>query len=165
MSNPAEIQFQIRSHPRLLCVVRLVLENALLTRGLSADETNAMILAVDEAIANVIRHGYHEATDQPIWVRLSSIYEPTDGSGSEDDDASRPVAGVEVQLRDETQDADLSRIKHLQPTSDQMSGRGVHIIYEAADEVDYQPGPGGRGMCLTLRKFHQRPSSPLCETG
>src|ERR1700737_2183296 len=49
---------ELRSNPEMLCVVRNALGQLAATLGFSEPECNAVVLAVDEALTNIIRHAY-----------------------------------------------------------------------------------------------------------
>ena len=57
MNDDPDIELRILSHPRNLCVVRAAVEMAVRRLGFSEPDAAQIILAVDEAMANCIRHG------------------------------------------------------------------------------------------------------------
>ena len=54
------------SHPRFLSVVRTAVGELSVIYGLSEEECHGVTLAVDEALANIIRHAYKNRDDQKI---------------------------------------------------------------------------------------------------
>ena len=56
------------SDPKLLCVVRAAVGEMAVTVGFGEAEVRSVVLAVDEALANVIRHAYHGSFDRPIQI-------------------------------------------------------------------------------------------------
>lgn len=144
MHSPGPIQVRIDSDPVHLCVVRSAVETAAHRFGLSSVDCDRLVLAVDEAMTNIIRHGYGGRTDQPIWVTLS----PAQQDGR---------AGIEVTIEDETQGVDLSSIKPRAKDLTEPGGLGVSIIRQAVDSCEYQRRTDANGVCLTLRKYASIP--------
>ncbi len=58
----------MRSHPRFLSVVCAAVGELGLVYGLSEESSQGVTLAVDEALANIIRHAYKNRYDQQIEV-------------------------------------------------------------------------------------------------
>jgi anti-sigma regulatory factor (Ser/Thr protein kinase) len=67
-SSPVKLELKITSDPANLQPVRKQVETFAESAGLSRRECDGVGLAVNEAMANIIRHGYGNATDQPIHV-------------------------------------------------------------------------------------------------
>src|SRR5579863_5589234 len=61
-----EVTFVMRSHPRYLPVVRAAVGQLAAMVGWDETASTAITLAVDEALANVIRHAYHGRSDGRI---------------------------------------------------------------------------------------------------
>jgi anti-sigma regulatory factor (Ser/Thr protein kinase) len=53
------------SHPRFLPIVRAAVGELGLVYGLPEESSREVTLAVDEALANIIRHAYKNRYDQP----------------------------------------------------------------------------------------------------
>lgn len=140
MPNDGDITLTIRSDPHYLCVVRAAIDALLVRLGMSPDDCVRVVMAVDEALTNIIRHGYRGRTDRPITIKLSPIH-------------PRRFEGVQIVIEDETDATDLSMIRRLRPDETRPGGLGVHIIHEAVDEVEYERREDGPGLRLTLRKF------------
>ena len=62
------VQMRIYSVPSHLRVVRAAVEKVCELVGLDDADAGRIVLSVDEALANVIRHAYAEAEDRPIDV-------------------------------------------------------------------------------------------------
>jgi serine/threonine-protein kinase RsbW len=58
------------SHPRFLSIVRAAVGQFTLVYGLTEESCRGVTLAVDEALANIIRHAYKNRDDQEIEVNL-----------------------------------------------------------------------------------------------
>jgi anti-sigma regulatory factor (Ser/Thr protein kinase) len=124
-----EIEFA--SHPANLALVRNVVRDFVRESGLSEKQAELVVLGVDEACTNIIRHVYkHEVT------HLMSL------------NCERFDGGVRFRVRD------------FGPQSEQeMTGRpldvvrpgglGLHLIRNAFDHVDYVPQATGTEVVLT----------------
>ena len=64
-----------RSNPTELPRIRQAVRTAAVQAGFDDDQAAQLILAVDEAFANVIKHGYEGRRDQPVEVSLACMEE------------------------------------------------------------------------------------------
>jgi anti-sigma regulatory factor (Ser/Thr protein kinase) len=62
------LKFLVPSDPRVLAVIRAAVGELGSIYGLPGEECRGITLAVDEALANIIRHAYRGASDQAIEV-------------------------------------------------------------------------------------------------
>lgn len=141
------IQLRFTSTPRSLPVVRAAVERLALEIGFNATDAHSVSWAVDEALTNVIRHGYRHALDQPIDVSL----EP----GCRDDG----VAGLRITIRDAGRQVDPCTIKGRPLTEIRPGGLGVHVIQSVMDEVEYSC-PAEGGMMLRMVKHNVPRAAP-----
>ena len=135
--NPVEIQ--ISAHPVYLSVVRGAVRKVVELFGLSEDDGDEVILALEEALANVIRHGYGGPCYKPIAIRLHRVQ-----AGEQE--------GLEVVVRDSAKPVDPETIKSRDLEDVRPGGLGVHIIRSVMDEVEYSCLKDG-GMQLRMVKY------------
>ncbi len=137
-----QVRIQMRSDPRLLAGVRELI--AAVARRLGFDQltSSQIALAVDEALANVICHGYERCCHKPIWI---SIDELTD----------RPQHAIRIVIEDEARPVDTGCIKGRDLDDVRPGGLGVHIMHEIMDTVQYEPRKP-HGMRLTLIRVGNR---------
>ncbi len=122
------------SDPRFLPVVRAVVGEIGLVYGLSEDSCRAITLAVDEALANVIRHAYKNRYDREVEVTCQVN-----------------ATQMEFKLLDQGEPPDMARICG-QPLNDvSLSGRGTHLIKAVMDEMLYEQVPQGNQLRLIKR--------------
>ncbi len=140
MAEPkAHVHLELRSDPVYLSGARQLIASVAQRLGFDEMACSQIALAVDEALCNIIRHGYDRATDRPIWV---SVW-PGRKNGDE--------PGMLIVIEDEARQIDPSVIKGRELDDVRPGGLGVHIIREVMDEVDYESRENA-GMRLTLFK-------------
>jgi serine/threonine-protein kinase RsbW len=140
MSEQSMVQLSIVSEPKSLPVVRSAVGRMAELEGFSDVDTHGLVLAIDEALANVIKHGYQGRPDQPITITLSTVSGP---------DGRR---GIIVTVRDKGRQVDPKTICGRDLNDIRPGGLGVHIIKMVMDEYDYSCPPDG-GMLLRMVKY------------
>ena len=115
----------VPSDPRFLSITRNAVSEVSAICGLSEEVCQGVILAVDEAIANVIRHAYKSRSDQEIEL-----------------DCQVSAERIVFRLLDEGEPPDPARICG-QPLNDaSLSGRGTHLMRAIMDEMTYEQTQG-----------------------
>ena len=151
MSQPADksIRLRISSTPRHLPVVRAAVEKLCELAGFDSQAATSVVLSLDEALTNVIRHAYLGAEDQPIDIELT----PLDGPEPAAQASAGPALcrGIRVVVRDYGRPVDPARLQPRDLRDVRPGGLGVHIIRQCMDTVEYRPVEGG-GTCLTMQK-------------
>lgn len=132
------IRISLWSVPTQLPVVRAAVEKACEALGFDGRETGRIVLSVDEALANIIKHAYDFADDQPIEMELTV----------KGDDY--PTA-LEIRLRDYGRTVDPDTIRSRELDDIRPGGLGVHIMSECMDSICYEPASGG-GTLLNMVK-------------
>ncbi len=130
------LRFELLSQPRFLSAVRAMVGNVAQRYGFSEAQCSQISLAVDEALCNIINHGYEKRDDGRIAVSVWPQENPP-ALRLVIEDAGRQVDPGSIKSRD---------LEDIRP-----GGLGVHIIREVMDEVVYERRPEG-GMRLTLVK-------------
>ena len=137
----SQIELSIRSNLEYLRVVRLAVRQVAGVVGFAEKTREMIVLAVDEALTNVIRHSYGGPCDERIFVKLTRI----DG-----DRQGRGALGITV--RDYGRKVDPETIKGRDLADVKPGGLGVHLITTIMDEVEYCSAPG-EGMLLQMKKY------------
>ncbi len=143
------IRMTILSSPCCLPVVRAAVEKVCEMLGFDPKETGGIVLSVDEAMANIIRHAYGGANDKSIEIVMTPMGEP-----------SAEATGLQVCLRDYGTHVDPSRIKSRDLDDVRPGGLGVHIMRQCMDCVEYRPAEGC-GTVLTMTKSISRKGSEV----
>ncbi len=140
------LELRIPSDPAFLTIVRQVTSAVGAMAGLSSEEVNCVVLAVDEACTNVIKHAYKCDYSQHMVLNCEL----------------RPDR-LEFRLRDFGTKCDLSCIRSRDLDDIKPGGLGVHIISEVMDEVEYDTRHAV-GTELKMTKF-LKPAGSTDSTG
>jgi serine/threonine-protein kinase RsbW len=147
----AHLRIEVLSQPRYLAGLRELVLTVSRRLGFGEAAAGHIALAIDEALANIIRHGYEGAEDRPIFLAIAPMVEG---------DAE---VGLEVCIEDHARQVDPSKIRSRDLEAVRPGGLGVHIIREIMDEVVYEPRRD-QGMRVVMTK-RLTPSTGPAETG
>ena len=139
-------ELSIRSDRAALSAVREEVRRIAAEENFDEDAVARIALVIDEALANVINHGYEGASGQPIDLCFSRV---TGTTGR----------GLEITVRDFGRQVDPAKIQSRDLDDIRPGGLGVHIIRSVMDDVRYDCPPDG-GMRLTMVRWLNRPSPP-----
>jgi anti-sigma regulatory factor (Ser/Thr protein kinase) len=135
------VEAKFNSDPAHLAPVRTAIESLCVQAGFDAKTTGEIGLAVNEAIANIIRHAYGSAGDMPIHVR-AELKGAGDQSGATE---------IEITLRDWGHgQAPVHPIRPKPPDPLTPGGLGLVCMHNLMDHVLFTPQ--ARGMLLTMRR-------------
>jgi len=136
------LRLQMLSNPLYLSGARDLVSSVAKRLGFADAACGQIALAVDEALCNVMRHGYDRREDAPIWISVTPF---CDALGE----------AIRIVIEDEARQVDPSIIKSRDLENIRPGGLGVHIIKEVMDEAKYEKRER-IGMRLTLIK-HKAP--------
>lgn len=124
-----DIQVTIQSDPQLLSAVRGMIRGYMQSKGYEGDRAEEIVLAVDEACTNAIRHAYHGEKGKPLALDILS------GDN-----------GLVFRLMDEGIPAEAGRVASREeaaphPDTVKPGGLGLKLIRRVFDEVEFIPGP------------------------
>lgn len=137
---------ELPSNPDTLCVVRNALQQLAQMLGFPEADCRAVVLAVDEALTNIIRHAYQGKAYQPIEISFRRIQAPQDGTRR---------AALEIVLQDRGIRVDGSKLCGRDLEDVRPGGLGLHFIKESMDAVEFRRR-WGRNQ-LRLVKFLRAP--------
>lgn len=119
--------------------IRQFVEQSALSLGASDEETGEIVLAVNEAAANIFTHGYKK---EPGYIRIGlrvksgviviTIYDIS----SSFDPTEVPQPDITVPL-------------HLRP----YGGMGVHMMRKFTDEMTYSSSPSGENELTLIKRL------------
>lgn len=144
MIERPHIRVEMLSNPLYLSGARELVAAVADRLGFSDEACGHIKLAVDEALCNVIRHGYDRRPDGPIWLTLQPLGPACCGDSGD-------TAGLQIVIEDEARQVDPEQIRSRDLDEVRPGGLGVHIISEVMDEVRYEKRDGA-GMRLTMLK-------------
>ena len=132
----AEVDVRIVSDPRWLRLARSIVNSCCREFGISQADSRAIVSALNEALTNVMRHAYLGDRTRPILIACRRVGD-----------------GIELEVRDRGRHFDP--VTHPSPPPDELraGGRGLFIIRESVDDLQYDRD--GEWNRLRLRK---RPS-------
>ena len=138
------VRMEIQSRPDLLAPVRSMVISLAERFGFDEVECGHLALAVDEALANVIRHAYDNEPDHRIWITISPL--------------ETPSRVFRIVIEDEGRQCDLDKIASRDLTEIRPGGLGVHLMREVTDQCRFEHRTP-RGTRLLLEKIPSAPRS------
>ena len=125
-------KIEFSSHTGNLALMRRCVRRFLDALPLSERERTLMVVGVDEACTNIIRHAYHLRDDQLISLSLE-----------------KKKDCVCLRLRDYGEQAPPNSLKSRRVDLIRPGGLGMHLIRNAFDRVDYVLRSRGTELVLT----------------
>ncbi len=138
---PKESSKTISSTTDNLLTVRRFVADAARNFGFSDEETSKIVLAVDEACTNIIKHAYLNAPDKTIHITINIKKNRFDVLISDQGKSFDPKTLRPLDLKE-----------HL--THYRRGGLGVYLMKSLMDEVEYR-SLGGRKNEVRLTKYLQ----------
>ncbi len=129
------VNLRVSAKANRLRLIRQMIEETARFCGLTPSEARDVVLAVDEACQNVIRHAYGAGDEGDIAVEVRQ----------------RPDEMVII-IRDFAETIDVAKVKPRALDEIRPGGLGTHLIREVMDEVDFLPPPFDGGNLLRLVK-------------
>lgn len=179
IARSPQVRLQLQSNALLLAGARELVSAVAKRFGFADEACGQIALAVDEALCNVIRHGYNRAPDRPIWLSIFAEGNGWDhaapaipatpvntstgcghagaagaGCGSGACQPERHPDALRIIIEDEARQVDPAQIKSRNLDEVRPGGLGVHIIKSVMDEAVYEPRER-IGMRLTMLKRRQ----------
>jgi anti-sigma regulatory factor (Ser/Thr protein kinase) len=107
--------------------------------GFPGEQARRMVLAVDEACTNVIRHAYGGRSGGRIRISFTI-----------------DTARLEIQIRDFGRTTSPDALKPRDLNDIRPGGLGMHFIREGMDEVSYEAPADGGGLLRLIRYLPQQ---------
>jgi len=131
------IKLSMTSHPENLKRIRLVMRDIMVKTGLSKKESGFIVLAIDEACSNIIRHGYkndfHRKIDLTVRLEKNLLNISIIDNGIRFDETL-------IETRD---------IHEIKP-----GGLGIYIIRQVMDSVEYSRTQEGFNRIQMVKKLN-----------
>ena len=126
--------FEFSSLPENLAAVRVFVRQFLKAEGFADRESEALVLGVDEACSNIIRHAYAANDPQPILLSCE-----------------RQADRLCFHLRDFGAPVDPAEFNRRPLTQVEPGGLGLYLMEHIFDEVVYTPQLPGTELLLVKR--------------
>jgi sigma-B regulation protein RsbU (phosphoserine phosphatase) len=140
----ATLRLALRSTPADAARGYQAVHAFLAEHGVRADATQDVALAVEEALSNLVRHGY-AGTEGPIELHVSL-----------------DAVAIKVEVRDQgiAFDPRMAQPPHLEvPLDERASGDlGIHIMKKAVDRIAYQR-EGSENLLTLVRDRNRSPTT------
>ena len=130
----------------MLCVVRNALSELTAKLGFTEPECRAVVLAVDEALTNIIRHAYLGDPERPIEASFRRIQAPKDGKSSD---------ALEIVLEDRGVTANTKKMCGRALEDVRPGGLGLHFMRESMDTVEFSRRRG-RNLLRLVKILHSQ---------
>ena len=125
-------KLEFTSHTANLALMRNFVRKFLERHRFSEKQRTLMVLGIDEACTNVIRHAYDLRDDQPIALSVEVL-----------------SSCVRMRLRDYGSKTAPHTMRGRDHAEIKPGGLGLHLIRNAFDRVDYILKPRGTELVLT----------------
>jgi serine/threonine-protein kinase RsbW len=139
-------RMELQSNPEMLCVVRNALGELAAKLGFSETECRAVVLAVDEAMTNIIRHAYLGNAERPIEASFRRIQVP--GAGKSGD-------ALEIVLQDSGVTVNPEKMCGRALEDVRPGGLGLHFIRESMDTVEFSRS-NGKNQLRMVKILHAK---------
>jgi anti-sigma regulatory factor (Ser/Thr protein kinase) len=130
----SQFRLEVPSDPACMKIVRSSVESLCSMAGLSENESCKVVLAIDEACTNIIRHSYDGVYDKPIICQGKL--------------ENHKLLFV---LQDYGKKVDPSKVRSRELADVRPGGLGVHFIQEVMDRMEFEDC-GEEGTRLFLEK-------------
>ena len=137
-NSSRDLRLTVRSDPKLLGSIRSLVRSWVDSWDVDGKTADEVVLAIDEACTNAIRHAYEGRCDGSVELTLHAEPEHLEFQVS-DKGVPCPAECTE------------SRPLHPPDVDDlEPGGLGIQLIHKVFDEVDFCPGESG-GNCVTMK--------------
>lgn len=133
-----DLRLTVRSDPKLLASIRSLVRRWVESWDINKKTVDDVVLAIDEACTNAIRHAYEGRRDGSVELTLHAAPDYFEFQVSDTGVLCPPECT-------ERRPLNPSDIDDLKP-----GGLGIQLIREVFDEVDFCPGESG-GNCVTMK--------------
>ncbi len=135
MSGPALLRLDLPARAETLGDLRVALREAFARADIEPAASERLVLAINEAVCNVIRHGYAGRDDGALHLRIE-----------------RARGVLRMRLRDAAPPVDPATIKPRDLDECRPGGLGINFIDATMDSWRLRPLRSRDGNVLTMRK-------------
>ncbi len=130
------IQLNIPSHPKYLQLVRGVMKKVTQIIGFSEDDSGHIILAVDEACSNIIKHSYMNDPKGKIDLSIK-IHEKE----------------LKINITDYGKQCDIEQMQPRKIDNIRPGGLGIYIMNKVMDSVEYDYSSSRQNQIIMIKRL------------
>jgi serine/threonine-protein kinase RsbW len=138
MAEEFKTELTIQSSMEQLESIRNFVSKAAQTFGFEEHEGYKIVLAVDEACSNIIRHGYGKNSDEKLHIVIQTTDNrftvTVNDNGKTYDIRTHPLPDMKAYL-----------------AAKKSGGLGIKLIHLLVDEIEYEQSNGENKLVLTKR--------------
>lgn len=140
MKNSGNNSFEltIKSSTDNLAVIRDFIREKAEKKEVSEEIIEKIMLAVDEAVSNIMRHAYRSATDKDIKFKIRFS------------DTECTITMIDYGISFDPEAVESPNMEQYLKER-RVGGLGIHLMKMLMDKVEYRPLAGGENQ-LTLKK-------------
>ena len=139
------IQLSVPSHPKYLAQIRGVIRKITHAIGFSEEDSDHIILAVDEACSNIIKHSYMNDSQKKIDLCIEIHAEE-----------------LRIQITDYGKQCDIRQMKPRALEDIRPGGLGIYIMNQVMDSVKYDcSSPKRNQISMTKRLKPKQPKKSV----
>jgi anti-sigma regulatory factor (Ser/Thr protein kinase) len=117
--------------------LRQLIASATIQCGFSEREAGQVSMAVDEALSNIFRHGYHGSSEGRVRLSFTTL--------------TTPLPHISIEIEDDAIQVDTDLIQSRDLQDIKPGGLGVHLIQTVMDQSTWIKRDEG-GMKLSISK-------------
>jgi anti-sigma regulatory factor (Ser/Thr protein kinase) len=130
------IHLCVTSHPENLKRIRAAISGAMEGTKISKKDSDRIVLAVDEACSNIIKHCCRRDRTRKIDLTIEADHEK-----------------LIISIIDNGPRFDISKIQSRDINEIKPGGLGIHIMKQIMDFVEYSHTPEGLNRVRLIKKF------------
>jgi len=131
------IHLSIMSHPENLKGIRSVMKDIVSKTGFSKEDSGCIILAIDEACSNIIKHGYKNDYNQKIDLTIKL------------EAKLLTISIIDNGIKFDKNSIETRNIDEIKP-----GGLGLYIINQVMDIVEYSCTAKGFNRIKMMKKLN-----------
>jgi serine/threonine-protein kinase RsbW len=139
MTAGSPLTLDVPSDLAVMPMVRQFIESASRLANLDQDSIDAIVLAVNEATTNVIRHAHLGQPEIQVHIECKLLPD-----------------GIAVMLFDQGDPFDITAVPDLDPAEERVGGRGVFLMRTLLDELVCVPLETGGNQLRMVRRRRKR---------
>lgn len=141
-SRDHSYELSVKSETSQLAVIRAFINKHAEENNIPEQVSNAIILAVDEAATNIVKHAYHYEADKDITISLAFDNEECTIALTDFGDSFDPSLIPQPNMKEYFQ-------QH------RVGGLGLYLIRTLMDGMEYKTDPGHSNKLILTKKLRQ----------